>query len=304
MKSKFHRMFQTFAVFLLGLTFLHPISICAEENSDSSDPTTENSENTGTQNSAQNRRLKAGVKFQEGTGSLPANIEVKVTATLTAVDDVPMLSEDKASLIFNGAGENYFEALPFDQPGTFQYRLTYTLETNSNRVSIHHGNAYLITVEVLNHEPVDAQDTQLFDWYYFVSPITEDSSGSGEEVEPVKVGDSSVYLQYQRPTTPTDPDDPDDPTNPSFPNLPDTNKPNTSNPSNSTNVNNNPSINLPNTSNPGTTTNNTTTTSTPNITKPNTATETNLMTYLIGIVVSGGLMIFFLLLARRKAEEN
>ncbi len=306
-------MLQTFAVFLLGLTFLHPISIYADENSN----TSEDQSTQTTEDSAKNKQLKAAVKMNAGSSNIPANVQYSVTATLTALEDAPSVADEKKTLTFTGTGENSFDALPFDRPGTYRYRLDYTLQTNSNRVSIHHGKSYLITVEVFNSNTANEDGTLGYDWYYFVSPITDDANTGGESVEPVKVGDSAAYLQYNRPSSPTTPDDPDDPdepdnpNNPSFPNLPDTNNPNKPG-DNNTNISNtnNPSLNLPNTNNPGTTgtTSNTTTTSSTKpsggLNLPNTATETSLMTYLFWMFVSGSLILLFVFLARRKAQQD
>lgn len=251
-------------------------------------------------------RIPVEVAFENSNTSLPSNVTVRVIATLKAIAGAPMPAESKdvngiqtAEIVLNGAGKTSFGLIEYTDPGDYLYELTYRLETNSSRVSIQGRSSYFVRVAVRNKEDGFLTGAML---------VYPDQENAEQAVEDAKLSDTKLTLRYIRPSTPTDPDDPDDPdtptnpTNPTFPNLPDTNKP-----GNNTNVNNNPSINLPNTSNPGTTTNTTTTsttTPTPNITKPNTAAETNLMNYLFWVVVSGGLVIFFLLLARRKAEEN
>lgn len=300
MKLKMQRIFSRFVIFLLSLMVFVPAPVYAQDNPIDIDSATGGIVASDSEYKFY-CRIPVEVAFENSNTSLPSNVTVRVIATLKAIAGSPMPANSNdvdgvqtAEIVLNGAGKTSFDLIEYTEPGDYLYELTYRLETNSSRVSIRGRSSYFIRVAVRNKEDGFLTGAML---------VYPDQENAEQAVEDAKLSDTKLTLRYTRPTTPTDPDDPDDPTNPSFPNLPDTNKPNTSNPGNNTNVNN-PSINLPNTSNPGTTTNNTTTTSTPNITKPNTATETNLMTYLIGIVVSGGLMIFFLLLARRKAEEN
>lgn len=321
MTMKLHRLFLAFSIFLLSLTAFVPGTVNAKESSNENLlKIYSNNKTTGTETAIQHWqngvrketdseqtaggiesvpdeykvicRIPIAVAFSNSSDRLPSNVTYRVTASLKAIDQVPMPTSAKevegvmtSEVVLTDVGKASFDPIEYTVPGDYLYELNYTLETSSNRLTISGRSRYFVRVAIRNAEDGGLTGTIL---------VYQDLDGANQNVEEGKLGDTDLILSYTRPgQTNPDPDpDPNTPTRPitpTNPNLPDTNtNTNTNRPSGTTN----------------TTTTSTTNSSTPNALKPNTATETKLMTYLIGIVVSGGLMIFFLLLARRKAEEN
>ncbi len=321
MTMKLHRLFLAFSIFLLSLTAFVPVTVNAKESSKenllkiySNNKTTgtetaiqpwhngvmketDSEQNAGGIESVEDEykvicRIPIAVAFSNSSDRLPSNVTYAATATLEAIDQAPMPASAKevdgvmtSEVVLTDVGKASFDPIEYTVPGDYLYELNYTLETSSNRLTINGRSRYFVRVAIRNAEDGGLTGTIL---------VYQDLDGANQNVEEGKLGDTDLTLSYTRPgqTNPNpDPNTPTRPITPTNPNLPDTNT--------NTNTNN---------SRPSGTTNTTTTSTTnsptPNGLKPNTATETNLMTYLIGIVVSGGLMIFFLLLARRKAGEN
>lgn len=294
-----------FAIFLLSMSAVVPAKVSAKESSADNllriqkDMKAAELETGGIVSSPDEYkvtcRIPVEAAFTSSSTRLPSNVTFTVTATLKAIEQAPMPATAEnvdgvmtSRVVLTNAGKSAFDPIEYTVPGDYLYELEYSLQSNTARLSINGRRKFFVRVAVRNGEDGGLTGTIL---------VYQDLDGANQNKEEGKLGDTKVNLSYRTPTTPTTNRDPD----PVTPNTPDT--PNRPNP------------NLPDTNTPGTTTTNqsngtktVTTTSTDSskssVAKPNTATETSLLTYLFWAAVSGGLVIFFLLLARRKAEES